>query len=108
MLEFWGTGAAIVVALAAVLGLLVQFFKREKPWTKGQTELKLRVTKLESESENLIRQIDDVKSIIEDHDRRDEKDFERLETKIEKLTDLMIRMISDDNSTRSTVSKDKK
>jgi len=108
MLEFWGTGAAIVVALAAVLGLIVQFFRREKPWQKGQADLKLRVTKLESESENLIRQINDVKSIIEDHDRRDEKDFERLETKIEKLTDLMIRMISDDNSTRSTISKDKK
>lgn len=98
MIEFWGVGAAIIVALAAVLGLIIQFFRREKPWQKGQTELKLRVTKLESESVNLSKQIDNVKSIIEDHDRRDEKDFERLETKIEKLTDLMIRMISDDNS----------
>jgi len=98
MLEFWGVGAALVVAIAAILGLLIQFFKREKPWTKGQTELKLRVTKLESATDSLSKQIDDVKSIIEDHDRRDEKDFERLETKIEKLTDLMIKMISDDNS----------
>ena len=98
MLEFWGVFAAIVVALAAVLGLLVQFFKREKPWQKGQASLKLRVTKLESATDSLSKQIDDVKSSIEDHDRRDEKDFERLETKIEKLTDLMIKMISDDNS----------
>jgi len=98
MLEFWGVGAALVVAIAAILGLLIQFFKREKPWTKGQTELKLRVTKIESDLGSVSKQIDDVKSIIEDHDRRDEKDFERIETKIEKLTDLMIKMISDDNS----------
>lgn len=98
MLEFWGVGAAIVVALAAVLGLLVQFFKREKPWSKGQTELKLRVTKLEGESASVSKRVDDLKDTVEDHDRRDGKDFERLETKIEKLTDLMIKMISDDNS----------
>ncbi len=98
MLEFWGTGAAIVVALAAIIGLFVQFFKREKPWFKGQTELKLRVTKLESESDSISKRVDDLKNTVEDHDRRDGKDFERLETKIEKLTDLMIKMISDDNS----------
>ncbi len=98
MIEFWGTGAAIVVALAAVAGLLVQIFKREKPWTKGQTELKLRVTKLESSSDSISKRVDDLKDTVEDHDRRDGKDFERLETKIEKLTDLMIKMISDDSS----------
>lgn len=97
MLEFWGVGAAIIVALAAVLGLVIQFFRREKPWQKGQASLKLRTIKLESQTDNLSKQIADVKSIIEDHDRRDEKDFERIETKIEKLTDLMIKMISDDN-----------
>ena len=98
MLEFWGTGAAIIVALAAVAGLLVQIFKREKPWTKGQTELKLRVTKLESSSDSISKRVDDLKDTVEDHDRRDGKDFERLEIKIEKLTDLMIKMISDDSS----------
>lgn len=98
MLETWGTVAAVIVALAAVLGLLVQIFKREKPWTKGQTELKLRVTKLESSSDSISKRVDDLKDTVEDHDRRDGKDFERLETKIEKLTDLMIKMISDDNS----------
>ena len=98
MIEFWGTGAAIVVALAAVAGLLVKIFKREKPWTKGQTELKLRVTKLESSSDSISKRVDDLKDTVEDHDRRDGKDFERLETKIEKLTDLMIKMISDDSS----------
>jgi len=97
MLEFWGVGAAIIVALAAVLGLIIQFFRREKPWQKGQASLKLRTTKLETQTDNLSKQIDDVKSIIEDHDRRDEKDFERIETKIEKLTDLMIKMISDND-----------
>ncbi len=97
MLEFWGVGAAMIVAIAAILGLIIQFFRREKPWQKVQAELKLRTTKLESDTGNLSKQIDDVKSIIEDHDRRDEKDFERIETKIEKLTDLMIKMISDDN-----------
>lgn len=98
MLETWGTVAAVTVALAAVMGLLVQIFKREKPWTKGQTELKLRVIKLESSSDSISKRVDDLKDTVEDHDRRDGKDFERLETKIEKLTDLMIKMISDDNS----------
>jgi len=39
--------------------------------------------------------MDSNKKKLEEHELRDEKDFERIEAKIEKLTDLMIKMLSD-------------
>ena len=90
----WTTVAAVIVALAAIGGLLVQFFKRDKPWRKGQQDLKERASLLESRVENIATRVEELKGKIEDHDRRDEKDFERIEGKIEKLTDLMIKMLS--------------
>ena len=103
----WGTIAAIIVACVAVLGLIVQFFKREKPWKKEQVELRLRIFTLENKMDNISERIEILKSDIEDHDRRDERDFERLETKIEKITDLMIQMIASDHSSKPYPPRDK-
>lgn len=89
----WGTLAAIIIAIAAVLGLLTQFFKKEKPWRKVQVEHNLRLTSVEIKIDNLTESIDDLKQAIDEHEQRDQKDFERVESKIEKLTDLMIDMI---------------
>ncbi len=89
----WGVFAAIIVALAAVVGLILQFMRRERPWKKAQENHNLRLTAVEIKIENVSDAIDDLKQAIDDHEVRDQKDFERIEGKIEKLTDLMIDMI---------------
>ena len=100
----WGVVAAIIVALAAVVGLILQFTRRERPWKKAQEEHNLRLTSVEIKIDNQTDAIDDLKQAIDEHEQRDQKDFERLETKIEKLTDLMIDMIGQ----KSTASKTRK
>jgi len=71
----------------------LQFMRRERPWKKAQENHNLRLTATEIKIANLADAIEDLKQAIDEHDQRDQKDFERLETKIEKLTDLMIDMI---------------
>ena len=100
----WGVAAAIIVALAAVVGLLLQFFRRERPWKKAQEEHNLRLTSVEIKIDNQTDALDDLKQAIDEHEQRDQRDFERIETKIEKLTDLMIDMIGQ----KSTASKTRK
>lgn len=108
----WGTVAAVTVAVAAVAGIIIQAMKKEKPWKKVQTEHDLRVTSLELQVKSLREQIEHLKDMLDDHDHRDEKDFERLENKIEKITDIMIGMLQNDKPTkpkpRSTRIKAKK
>lgn len=94
----WGTVAAVTVAVAAIMGLLVQFFKRDKPWRRTQEKHNIRLTSLEEQIKSLSKRIDNMKEMAQAHDSRDEKDFERLEGKIEKLTDLMIDMLTDKKS----------
>lgn len=89
----WGVVAAIIVALAAVAGLLLQFMRRERPWKKTQEDHNLRLTSVEIKIDNQTDAIDDLKQSLDEHEHRDQKDFDRIETKIEKLTDLMIDMI---------------
>lgn len=98
----WTTIAAITVAVAAVAGIIIQAFKREKPWKKAQTEQNLRLTSIEFQTKSLTEKMDQLKEMIDDHDHRDEKDFERLENKLEKLTDLMIGLLQGDKKTKST------
>lgn len=108
----WATIAAVTVALAAIIGLLVQFFKKDKPWRKTQIDHNLRLTSLELQTKAIEEKLDILKETIEDHDQRDTKDFERIEGKIEKLTDLMISMLQDGKKPktkpRSTRTKAKK
>ena len=112
MMLDWGTIAAMTVAVAAVIGIIIQAIKKEKPWKKAQSDHNLRLTSLELQTKSLTEKVDQLKEMIDDHDHRDEKDFERLENKIEKLTDIMIGMLQDDKSPktkpRSTKPKAKK
>ena len=104
----WGTIAALTVAVAAVAGIIIQAIKREKPWKRSQNEHNLRLITLELHMKAVEEKIDTLKQTVEDHDHRDEKDFERIEAKIEKLTDLMIGMLSSSGKNKSSTSKTKK
>ena len=89
----WGVIAAIIVALAAIAGLILQFSRRERPWKKTQDEHNVRLTTIEIKIDNHTDSMNNLRHMVEEHDQRDQKDFERVESKIEKLTDLMIDMI---------------
>jgi len=89
-----GTIAAIIVAVAAVGGLIIQWVKKEKPWKKGQTKLELKITAMEGRMESIDDSLDTIKIMLTEHETRDEKDFDRVEAKIEKLTELMIKLLS--------------
>lgn len=91
----WGTVAAVIVAIAAIMGLFVQFFKKDKPWRRAQEKHNIRLTALEEQMKAQTKRTDTLKEAVQAHDDRDEKDFERIETKIEKLTDLMIDVLTD-------------
>lgn len=90
-----GTIAAIIVAVAAVGGLIIQWVKKEKPWKRGQTELEIKIAAIDSKVDNIDDSLDIIKNMLTEHEARDEKDFDRIEAKIEKITDLMIKMLSD-------------
>ena len=94
----WGTVAAIIIAAATIIGLIIQFFKRDKPWRRTQEKHNIRLTSLEEQVKSLSKRVDTLKEMAQAHDSRDEKDFERLEGKIEKLTDLMIDTLTDKKS----------
>ena len=47
MIIDWGKWAAVTVAVAAVLGIIIQAFKKEKPWKKAQIEYNVRLIALE-------------------------------------------------------------
>ena len=94
----WATIAAIVVAIAAVIGIIIQIFKREKPWQKVTNTQKLQISAIELELKHLHESLDLLRKEINDNDEHYQKDFERIENKIEKLTDLMIQLIQSDKS----------
>jgi len=97
----WATIATVVVAIAAVGGLILQISRKDKPWKRAQEKHNIRLTTLEEQVKSLSKRIDSVNSALQAHDKRDEKDFGRLEGKIEKLTDLMINLLSDNLSNSS-------
>lgn len=90
----WGTIAALTIAVAAILGIIIQWAKKDKPWHKGQTDLTIRITTMENKVESMNESLDTIKHMVELHEMRDGKDFDRVESKIEKLTELMIKIIS--------------
>lgn len=90
----WSTVAAVVVAIVAVIGLLMQFFKNERPWKKLQDKHHIRLTQLEEQLKSTIAQLASVRKDLDDLDARDSKDIERIENKIEKIMDMMIQLLS--------------
>lgn len=101
----WGTAAAVIVAAAAVIGLIIQFFKKDKPWRDISEDHRVRLSKLELEVKHLNEIATQLRTKIDEHDARDQKDFERIESKIEKVTDLMIQLIQHENPQPPTQTK---
>ena len=100
----WPTDVAIIGGLAVgavtIMGFIIQTFKKD--WRDPVNTLALRVTKIETEVGNLPRSMAAAQQISDDHDLRMEKDLIRLETKMEKITDLMIKMLTDAKNSSDT------
>lgn len=90
----WSTVAAVVVAIVAVIGLFIQFFKNERPWKKLQDKHHIRLTQLEEQLKATVIRLEDVRKDLDELDARDSKDIERIEAKIEKIMDMMIQLLS--------------
>jgi TolA-binding protein len=90
----WSTIAAVVVALVAVIGLGIQFFKNERPWKRLQDKHHIRLTQLEEQLKATVLRLEDVRKDLDALDARDTKDIEHIENKIEKIMDMMIQLLS--------------
>lgn len=94
----WGTIAALIIAAAAIISLIIQFLRRDKPWKKITDDHNLRISSIELELKHINESLNQVRNKIDHHDERDQKDFERLENKIEKFADLIIQMIRNEKN----------
>lgn len=92
----WMTISAIVGSIGVIIGLIFQYkFRRQKTPSVAdvQSDHSLRIMKMESDISHVSERMDQLKVMIDDHDKRDQDDFTRIENKIEKLTDMMITML---------------
>lgn len=90
----WPFIAALATAAGGIIGLVIQWFKRERPWKKIQDKLIVRTTINEEKIKALTIRIDSINERINDEIHRSEKDIERLDGQIEQLTALMIKMLT--------------
>lgn len=97
----------ISVAVVTIAGYLNQSFRREKPWQEPLAKLEATVIKMESQIEHVVSKSDDAQHDLRDHEKRNEKDFDRILERLEKVTGLMIDMIREKSSSESS-SADKK
>lgn len=91
----------IVVAAITVAGFLIQNFKQSAPWKDPVSKLNTTVVRLETEMQTLTNKIENNEKELINHDIRNERDFERLHERLEKITDLMIKMLSEDSQSES-------
>jgi len=90
------------VAAIAVAGFIAQSFKRETPWKDPISKLTTTVVKLETQVTQISDKMDDTQRIIQEQENRNERDFDRIYERLEKVTDLMIDMIRDDPSSATS------
>lgn len=95
----------IAVTAITIAGFLIQNFKQAMPWKDPVSKLNTTVVRLETEMQTLMNKIENNEKDLTSHDVRNERDFERLHERLEKITDLMIKMLSDDNQSASSKSE---
>jgi uncharacterized membrane protein YraQ (UPF0718 family) len=89
----WVSITSIVMAIAAIIGLVIQWYKKEKPWEEITSELKMQVSKIQQKQEHTDDIYKALREALEEKDDRHQKSFEKVESKLEKLTDLVIQIL---------------
>ena len=97
--------AGVVVAAVTIAGYVSQSFKRETPWKDPVSKLNTTVVKLESQLSEISTRIDTTQQLVKDQDLRNEKDFDRILERLEKVTDLMVDLIREGTKESSTRAK---
>ena len=94
----WQTAAAIIIAGAAIISLIIQYFKKDDVWKDVTDQLTLRITTLEVQVKHLTESVELLRKKIESDETRETRELEKVENKVEKLTDLLIQLIQQDNA----------
>jgi len=97
----------IVVVVSAIVGYMNQSFRRDMPWKDPIAKMNAAVIKMETRVEQAISKTEDVSTHLQEHEMRNERDFDRVLERLEKVTDLMIDLIRSDGS-NETPPSDKK
>ena len=85
--------SGIAISVVVFAGYIHQTFKNESPWKEPIERLNTLVVKLETNILSLSSKIDDVQHNLTEHEIRNDKDFDRVHERLEKVTDLMIDML---------------
>lgn len=81
---------ATVVVVTGIFGFMIQYFRKDNLWKDPLNKVVTKVVRIDTEIQGSNQRLDELQKTIEDHDERDQRDFDRIEKKLEKLTDLMI------------------
>lgn len=104
----WPVAATIISGLVVLFGFLVQIYGRKNLVIKDDFDalaarmyeadrlIEHRTTVLEGKIDTLTRSIDDAKQALALHTDVDNKNFDRIDDRLEKITDLMIDMIQNE------------
>lgn len=84
--------AGLVVAITGLVTFILNYFKQDV-WKDPVSALKIKAETNETEIKNLKDRIKILSRELEAHDKRDSEDFNRVERKIEKLTELLIELV---------------
>jgi len=97
----WEVGFTIVgVVFAVVLGtagFAINHMRAKKEWSEPVNELENDLLQLRVEYEQIIIHLKTLKENLEKHEDRDAEDFKRIEGQIERLTDLVIKSLTQDS-----------
>jgi len=97
----WEMAFTIVgVVFAIVLGtagFAINHIRAKKEWSDPVNEIENDLLQLRSEYEQIIIRLKDLKENLEKHEDRDTEDFKRIEGQIERLTDLVIKSLTQDS-----------
>lgn len=91
----WPTAVTILGAITLVVGALFRYFKKDHEWQDPVQTLERRITALEAKIENLEIKIGSAQDHTATNTQNIQARVDRCEQKIEKLTDIMIKYISD-------------
>ena len=97
----WEMAFTIVgVVFAIVLGtagFAINHMRAKKEWSEPVNEIENDLLQVKAEHEQLDIRLKDLKENLEKHDNRDSEDFKRIEGQIERLTDLVIKSLTQDS-----------
>ena len=84
--------AGLVVAITGLVAFVLNYY-RQDAWKDPVNTLKTKTETNETEIKNLKERINTLVRELEAHDKRDSEDFKRVESRVEKLTELLIELV---------------